>query len=327
MRQKNPPTSSLRISCLSEERLAVYNQLIVRQKTIAESERLRLESDPDYFGRIYSFETIRQGQPEPPKQLIADVYTSEFCLHVVFLQLQGFLAQIRNSFLHRVINQISREFRYYHYEPGKFYKLYYCITCNLYDLFISDEFCGHGPNSLPCCICMQRDRCRRLRNLLQMPTCDHNNKRLFLEIFVEYLRQIFSTRTFYDCSSQLRENWLPRLFNRAKLFIFELGNQNLDIGEALNSLTELCQSVMRHFNLHMTLYSGNFNSITVNPLLDSGVEIRFHFYFTVTIGRSVSSLLDESLNHILYSRLNRGLAADPNPHLKSSFLGSPMNDF
>ena len=157
--------------------------------------------------------------------------------------------------------------------------------------------------------------------------CNQENKRLFLETFVEYLRQIFLTKTFYDCSAQLRENWLPRLFNRAKLFIFELGNQNLDIGEALNSLTGLCQRTMQQLDLHMSLYACNFNSITVNPLLDAGVEIRFHFYFTVTIGRSVSPILDEALNYILQSRLDRSLLVDPNPHLQSSFLGSPINDF
>lgn len=94
--------------------------LHVRQKIVLESEHLQpFVSSPDHFGAVFSIETIRQGHPEPPKQLIADVFTAEFHLHVILLQLQGFTLQIRKSFLHRIVNQISREFRYYSYETGK----------------------------------------------------------------------------------------------------------------------------------------------------------------------------------------------------------------
>lgn len=166
-----------------------------------------------------------------------------------------------------------------------------------------------------------------MRNILQLPSRDNAHKRLFLELFVEYLRQIFITRIFQDCSTHLREDWLPKLFNRAKLFIFELGDQNLDIGDALNDLMRLCQSILTRFDLNSTLYSTSFNSITISPLLTSGFEIRFHFYFSMTVGRPLSPLFDEALNDVLVSRLNRSLIIDPEPHLKSSFLGSPENDF
>ena len=77
-----------------------------------------VERDPDHYGATFSIETIRQGRPEPARQLISEVYSSEYHLHVVILQLQGFLSQIRKSFLHRTNNQLTREFRYYSYEPG-----------------------------------------------------------------------------------------------------------------------------------------------------------------------------------------------------------------
>lgn len=138
---------------------------------------------------------------------------------------------------------------------------------------------------------------------------------------------MFITKTFYDCSSSIREDWLPKLFIRVKLFIFELGDQNLDIGNALNALLLLCQNTLRHFNYHMSIYGSSFNSITINPILPSGVEIRYHFYYTISVGRTKSPLFDESLNSVLTSRLDRGLSADPNPHLQSSFLGSPNDDY
>ena len=89
----------------------------------------------------------------------------------------------------------------------------------------------------------------------------------------------------------------------------------------------LCQNTLGHFNYHMTSYGCNFNSITTNPISTSGIEIRFHFYYTVTIGRPLSPLFDEALNNTLITRLNRGLSAEPDPHLHSSFLGSPDFDF
>ena len=119
---------------------------------------------------------------------------------------------------------------------------------------------------------------------------------------------------------------MPRLFNRAKLFIFELGNQNLDIGDALNGLIVLCQDNLNHFDLNLSMYACNFNSATINPLTHSGFEVRFHYYFSLTIGRPVSPLFDEALNNVMVARLNRGLATDRNPHLQSSFLGSPTED-
>ena len=75
---------------------------------------------PDHHGTIYSFETIRQGQPEPTKDLISAVYSSEFRLHVTLLQFQGFLSQVRKSFLIRIRNQLTNEYRYYSYESGIF---------------------------------------------------------------------------------------------------------------------------------------------------------------------------------------------------------------
>lgn len=113
---------------MPERRRANYNQLIIRQKVVLESDNLLVvESDPDHYGATFSIETIRQGRPEPTKQLISEVYSSEYRLHVVFLQLQGFLSQIRKSFLHRTNNQLTREFRYYSYEPGieTYRNLYY----------------------------------------------------------------------------------------------------------------------------------------------------------------------------------------------------------
>ena len=78
--------SVFRISQLMELRHPNYNQLVVRQKVVQESDSLQsIDHDPDHFGIIYSVETIRQGQPEPSRQLIADVYASEFRLHVIFL--------------------------------------------------------------------------------------------------------------------------------------------------------------------------------------------------------------------------------------------------
>lgn len=306
-------------------RRPLHNPLIIRQKVVLESEKLTtIEPDPNHFGAVYSIESIRQGRPEPPKQLIADVFSAEFRLHVILLQLQGLLSQIRKSFQNRLNNQLSREFRYYQYENGmRFFSQ--LVALKLF-LKFSDDFCGHGSTTDICQTCLQRGRCRRMRDILQLPSRDNTHKRLFLELFIEYLRQIFLTKIFQDCSTRLRENWLPRLFNRAKLFIFELGNQNLDIGDALNGLVELCQSTLVHFNLNLTLYASSFNSITVNPLLTSGFEIRFHYYFTISIGHPVSPLSDEALNSALISRLNRSLTVDPEPHLRSSFLGSPEND-
>ena len=143
---------------------------------------------------------------------------------------------------------------------------------------------------------------------------------MFLEILFEYIRQTFSTRVYLDCSSNLREDWLPRLFDRAKLFSIELGDLNCDIGEALNSLVVECHKILSQFSLHMSLYTCNFNSITVNPLHSSGVEIRFHYYFTLTIGRPISPIFDDALNSNIIARLNRSLMIDPNPHLRSSFF-------
>lgn len=100
-------------------RRPLHNPLIIRQKVVLDSEQLTtIESDPDHFGAIYSIETIRQGRPEPSKQLIADVFAAEFRLHVILLQLQCILSQVRKSFLRRTNNQISKEFRYYAYENG-----------------------------------------------------------------------------------------------------------------------------------------------------------------------------------------------------------------
>lgn len=171
-----------------------------------------------------------------------------------------------------------------------------------------------------------------MRNILQLPHCNDAHKRMFLELFVEYLRQIFLTRTFQDCSARLREDWISRLFNRAKLFIIELGdqdqnqNQNLDIGQALANLLELCQSTLTELGLKMTLYCSSFNSITVNPLLTLGSEIRYHYYFTITIGRPVSPLFDEALNDVLISRLTRSRHTSSDPHLFSSFIGLSEDD-
>ena len=197
-------------------------------------------------------------------------------------------------------------------------------------MVFSDDFCGHGPLSEICQTCLQRDRCRRLRNILQLPVCDNLHKRLFLELFVEYVRQIFITSIFYDCSANLLEDWLPKLFNRTKLYIFELGNQsdeNSDIGASLNSLLDLCKAILVHFGLHMTVYGCNFNSITLQSLHTSGVEIRFHYYLSLTIGRPLSPLTDESLHNVLIDRLHRSMSTGSDPHLLSSFLGSPQNDF
>ena len=165
-----------------------------------------------------------------------------------------------------------------------------------------------------------------MRDLLQKPSNSLNDKRLFLEIFFEYLRQIFLTHIFTDCSSHIRENWLPRLFNRAKLFLFEIGDRNSDIGLALNELSTQCQQTLSHFSLHMRLYTCNFNSITINPLPHDSVEIRFHFYFTFTLGRPLSPLFDEALNNSLLSRMFRAAKTDRNPHLQSSFVGNDNID-
>ena len=107
---------------MPERRHTLYNPLVIRQKVILQSEDLQMtENSPDHFGAIYSIETIRQGQPEPSKQLIADVFAAEFRLHVILLQLQGVLSQVRKIFLHRIVNQISNEFRYFTYENGNYF--------------------------------------------------------------------------------------------------------------------------------------------------------------------------------------------------------------
>ena len=94
--------------------------MIVRQKIVLDSDDLySAPKAPDYYGKIYGIETIRQGQPVPTKHLISEVYASEFRLHVVLLQIQGFLSQVRDSFRHRTSNQITKEYRYYPYEAGK----------------------------------------------------------------------------------------------------------------------------------------------------------------------------------------------------------------
>ena len=93
---------------------------------MVDSETLQtIGRSPDHHGAVYSIETIRQGTPEPTKQLIADVYTAEFRLHVTLLRFQGFMSQIRKSFRNRIKNQITNEFRYYPFESGKFISFYY----------------------------------------------------------------------------------------------------------------------------------------------------------------------------------------------------------
>ena len=91
----------------------------VKQRVMVDSETIQsVGHSPDHYGAVYSIETIRQGRPTPTKEDVANVYTSEYRLHVSLLQFQGFMSQIRQSFLHRIRNQLSNEYRYYSFEPG-----------------------------------------------------------------------------------------------------------------------------------------------------------------------------------------------------------------
>ena len=153
-----------------------------------------------------------------------------------------------------------------------------------------------------------------------MPHCSNLEKRMYLDTFFSYLTQILESKVFYDCSSNIREEWFPRLYTRAKLFILELADNTSSVNSSLNKLIVTNQKFLSAYDLFLRIYSGNFNAITINPLSSVGVEVRFQFYYTISIGRSPSHLSDDSLSDRLISIFNKSLPIDPNPHLHSAFL-------
>ena len=187
-------------------------------------------------------------------------------------------------------------------------------------MFISDDFCGHGSFQKPCPICLQRDRCRVLRAILQLPSYNTSDKQNYLNTFLVYLSEILQTKVFYDCSSNIRENWLSRLYTRAKLFMMDLIDSNAALDSTLATFADINQQFLSEYQLNISVYSGNYNSILIRPTSQSKFETRFQFYFVATLNRSVSPAADYRFNKYLTHIFNQASETDPNPHMHSAFL-------
>ena len=209
-----------------------------------------------------------------------------------------------------------------HMLPVKYITFIYTVDRN-----ILDDFCGHGSLQKPCSICLQRDRCRVLRAILQLPSYNTNDKRNYLNTFLVYLSEILQTKVFYDCSSNIRENWLSRLYTRAKLFMMDLIDSNAILDNTLAAFADINQHFLSEYQLNMSVYSGNFNSILIRPNSQSKFETRFQFYFVVTLNRSVSPAADYRFNEYLTTIFNQASKTDPDPHMHSAFLNCYVEYF